>query len=217
MRCLPLLAGLALLAAVWIGPVPALAEGSFAAHMAMHVVAVGLAPPLIATGIAGSAADPVRRWPAWLAPIPAAAVDFAVVWGWHAPALNLAARSDGGLLALEQASFLAAGLLVWLSAFGGTPAQRRQRAGAGILGLLATSMHMTMLGVLLATAGQAEAGDAGIAGLGPLADRHLGGVLMLAVAGSAYLAGGLVLLARLLADPAAEAESEAETERRSGR
>ena len=134
----------------------------------------------------------------------ASIVEFLMVWAWHAPALHHAARASTALLVFEQASFLVVGLMLWLSAFGGDQRHRRQRAAAGIGGLLLTSMHMTLLGVLLALAGRtlythAHAGAAALPfGLSPLQDQHLGGVLMLAIGGTAYLAGALWLLAGLL-------------------
>jgi len=43
-----------------------------------------------------------------------------------------------------------------------------------------------------------HAHGAGAAGIGPLADQHLGGAIMLLVGGVSYLAGGLWLAAGLL-------------------
>jgi putative membrane protein len=195
-----LAAGLALLGAAWLGPLPDWSRQSFAAHMAMHMAVVALAAPLLAAGLGGSRLDPVRRWPALFAPVAASLVEFLVVWAWHAPALHHAARTGTGMLVLEQASFLGVGLGLWLAAFGGDAAQRRQRSVAGIGALLLTSMHMTLLGVLLALAGRPLYAHAGPvpSGLTALQDQHLGGVLMLALGGAAYLAGALWLLAGLL-------------------
>ena len=199
-----LLAGALVLAAAWLGPLPDWSRSSFAAHMLMHLSVVALAAPLLAIGLAGTAADPARRWPAVFGAVVASIFEFLVVWAWHAPALHHAARASTALLVFEQASFLVVGLMLWLSAFGGDQRHRRQRAAAGIGGLLLTSMHMTLLGVLLALAGRtlythAHAGAAALPfGLSPLQDQHLGGVLMLAIGGTAYLAGALWLLAGLL-------------------
>lgn len=198
-----LVAGGLVLGAAWLGPLPAWSRHAFSAHMLMHMAVVAVAAPLLALGVAGSRADPARRWSAWFAPVVASIIEFAVVWAWHAPALHHAARASAGMLVLEQGSFLAVGLLLWLSAFGGSRARRRDRAAAGIGGLLLTSMHMTLLGVLLAVAGRALYLHAGHAaelpfGLTALQDQHLGGVIMLAIGGSAYLAGALGLLAWLL-------------------
>ncbi len=98
----------------------------------------------------------------------------------------------------------------------------RGRRAAGIVGLLLTSMHMTLLGALLALTprplyqhlgGMGDIGGiggiVGIAGIGvlsPLEDQHLGGAIMLLVGGIAYLAGGLWLTAGLLRSSAVTGE-----------
>ena len=74
-----------------------------------------------------------------------------------------------------------------------------QRRGAGVLGLLLTSMHMTFLGALLALSPRLLfQHHSGLGGLSPLADQHLGGAIMLVVGGIAYLAGGLWLTADVI-------------------
>lgn len=193
--------GLVVLALAWLGPLPRLAAASFTAHMALHLSVVAVAAPLLALGLAGGRLDPARWLPGWFAPVPASLVELAVVWSWHAPALHHAARSAAAVMAAEQASFLAAGLLLWLAAVGGDPERRRERAGPGALGLLLTSMHMTLLGALLGLSGRPlyHVGD-GAPAPGQLADQHLGGALMLLVGGAVYLAGGLALVADLLRD-----------------
>ena len=73
-----------------------------------------------------------------------------MVWTWHAPSLHAAARASSAVMALEQACFLVAGLVVWLSAFGRGRGPARAVWAGGILALFLTSMHMTLLGALLA-------------------------------------------------------------------
>lgn len=202
MRLWSLGLGLAVLAGAWLGPLPALARHAFLAHMAMHVAVVAVAAPLLAVALADSRCNPVRGVPRLLAPIPTALLEGVVVWAWHAPALHRAARQLPLAMAFEQASFLAVALLVWLSACGGG----RDRAGAGIVALLLTSMHMTLLGALLALASRPLHGrSGGFLGLTALQDQQLGGVLMLLGGGSAYLIGGLCLLRGLLRQPGAAA------------
>lgn len=186
------------LAMSWLGPLPKHAQHAFAAHMAMHVLVVAVAAPLLALWLANTTRDPVRRRPWLFSPALASLIELVVVWGWHAPAAHHAARHSTALLILEQLSYLGVGLLLWLSAFGGS--QRRDRAAAGIAGLLLTSMHMTLLGVLLALAGRPlyDHGLLAAAAVTPLEDQHLGGVIMLVFGGCSYLAGGLYLLAGLL-------------------
>lgn len=192
-------AGCLTLAAVWLGPLPQLAEKAFFAHMTMHMGVVAVAAPLLALGIAGGRRDPVRRAPGLFAPIPASILELVVVWAWHAPAPHHLARSSAAGMVVEQGMFLAAGLLVWLSAFGGDVPRNGSRTGAGIVGLLLTSMHMTLLGALLAlTPRPLYSHLHGFSGLTPLEDQHLGGAIMLLVGGVSYLLGGLWLTAGLL-------------------
>jgi putative membrane protein len=117
----------------------------------------------------------------------------------RSPALHHAARHSVIGLIVEQAMFLASGLLVWLSAFGGYPRRNGRRSGAGVVGLLLTSMHMTLLGALLALSPRplySHTNDG--SHLAPLDDQHLGGAIMVLVGAAAYLAGGLWLMAGLL-------------------
>jgi putative membrane protein len=169
----------------------------------MGVVAV--AAPLLTLGMAGRRYDPVRQVPWLFAPLPASALELVVVWAWHTPALHHAARHGLVGLVVEQGSFLLAGLLVWLSAFGGAAEQRGNRTAAGVVGLLLTAMHMTLLGALLAlTPRPLYAHAESFAGLTALEDQHLGGAIMLLVGGVSYLCGGLWLTVGLLRDPVLE-------------
>ncbi len=195
------LAGLAVLVFAWAGPLPGLVPQSFAAHMWLHMLVVGVAVPLIAAvlaprlAIAGSLA----------LPIVVSILDFIVVWGWHAPLLHHASRTEPVCLALEQLSFFAISLLVWLVALAG--ADRGNAALGGAIALFFTSMHMTLLGALLGLAPRLlYAGHHsldGWLGLDAMGDQQLGGVIMLAVGGVVYLVGGLVLMARVVRRSAA--------------
>lgn len=194
------IAGCALLGLLWLGPLPALASSTFVAHMALHMGVIAIAAPLIVAGVAGGHLDPVRRRPALFGPLPAALVEFVVVWSWHAPVLHRAARGSSAIFVVEQVTFLGAGLLVWFSAFGGDRPLGGSRAGAGAGALLLTSMHMTLLGTLIALAPRPLYHPAG-PGRGVslvLQDQQLGGTLMLILGGAVYLVGGVLLVARLL-------------------
>lgn len=190
-----LAAGAAVLALAWSEAPAALAPGPFTAHMIRHMAVVAVAAPLLALGLAASGLDPARRWAA-AAAVPASLVELAVVWSWHAPALHHLAAHDGLARIAEQGSFLAAGLLVWATCLGSGGAVGLRQAAAGVLGLLLTSVHMTLLGALLALTPRPLYHPGGAA---TLDDQALGGVVMLLAGGAAYLAGGLALAARLLA------------------
>ena len=197
MRHALLAAGLGTLAAAWLGPLPSLAAHHFSAHMTMHMAVVAVAAPLIALGAAGTRLDLTHHLPAVFSPIPASMVELLVVWGWHAPFLHQLARTSPAGLVAEQGTFLASGLLVWLAAFGSEARRSGHRAGPGVVALLLTSMHMTLLGALLALSPRPLYAHAahGAAGLD---QQHLGGAIMLGVGGVSYLAGGLWLSMRLL-------------------
>jgi putative membrane protein len=207
MRCVILSLGLLILAAAWLGPLPAMAREAFSAHMTMHMAVVAVAAPLLALAVGGGPFDPARKAPQWFAPIQASIVELVVVWAWHTPALHHAARHETVALIAEQAMFVFAGLYLWLSAFGGNDFDTKKRSAAGVVGLLFTAMHMTLLGALLALAprplyAHLNEPAAELNALAPLDDQHLGGAIMLLVGGISYLAGGLWLTMRLLREPA---------------
>lgn len=194
------LAAIALLAAVWLGPLPGLAERSFTAHMVLHVFTVAIVPPLLALALVGSRYDPGRRQRLLLfLPFPASIIEVLVVWIWHLPVPHQASLDSALVFSAEQVSYLLAGLLVWIAAFG--KPEDPNRSAAGIGALLFTSMHMTLLGVLIATSPRLLYEHRGVSGVAPLVDQQIGGIIMLAGAGSIYLAGGLLLLGRLLHRP----------------
>jgi len=201
MRAALLPLGLLVLAACWLISPMGLLPPSFSLHMTMHMGVVALAAPLIAFGVAGGKLDPVGKAPRLFAPIPASVVELIVVWTWHAPALHEATQHSAAALVLEQGSFLVSSLWVWLSAFGGTMRERSERGAAGVVALLLTSMHMTLLGALLALPPRplyAHSAHGARTSLAPLTDQHLGGAIMLLGGGVSYLLGGLLLTAELL-------------------
>jgi putative membrane protein len=189
------------LAITWLSPLQSLLRHSFAAHMSVHMAVVAVAAPLLAIGVAGSSMDPVRRTPWLFPPIPASVLELLVVWAWHTPALHHSARHTTSGLVLEQSSFLLSALYVWLSAFGGDTRAREERAGAGVVALLLTSMHMTLLGALLALPPRPlyhHAAHQHGSDMSSLDDQHLGGAIMLVAGGASYLGGGLWLTLGLL-------------------
>lgn len=191
----------------WAGPLPHLVPQSFAAHMWLHMLVVGVAVPLLA----GWLAPRLTITSALALPIAVSLLDFIVVWGWHAPVLHHLSRTEPVALMAEQASFFGISMLVWLVALGGGPGEggtvetavQGNAALGGAMALFFTSMHMTLLGALLGLAprplytGHHGGGD-GWLGLSPLADQQVGGVVMLAIGGVVYLTGGLILMARVL-------------------
>lgn len=169
--------------------------GTFAAHMTAHVIAVAIAAPLVALALPGPAI--LRTVSAGLL---ACAFEFVLVWGWHVPAMHDLARSSVAVFLLEQGCFLVAGYAVWASALGIRTTSAPAASGlAGVGTLLLTSMHMCLLGGLLILVPGATFLAAAHDPVHGLADRRLGGAIMLALGGMSYLAGALVLLQQTLA------------------
>lgn len=182
-------AGLALLGLIW-APLDALAP-RFPLHMLRHMVLVALAAPLLVLGF--PRLGQVMAMPALLA----AGLEFLLVWGWHLPAAHGAAFRGGLVFVLEQATFLIAGLFVWAGCLHGPRL-------IGAVGLLLTSMHMTLLGALLTLAPRDL--YAFYCGTAPDPDgQALGGMLMLAIGTPVYLLGGVALAGQALSDPKVKA------------
>lgn len=166
---------------------------TFTVHMLVHMSIVAGLTPLIASLVAGGRFDPVRRAPAWFAPIPACLFEFVAVWGWHTPVLHLAARHQLWMFAIEQFTFFGASLYLWLAILGGDRGLRAARAGAGLVALALTFAHMTMLGVLIAVAPRDLYGH----GSDAIGDQQIGGVLMIAIGTVVYVFAA-VRLSRVL-------------------
>lgn len=199
LRLWPLALGLVLLAALWLGPLPAMSRTAFSAHMLLHLGIVALAAPLLAIGLAraGVRLDGLRRPALWA--MLASMFELVVVWGWHAPLLHEAAARYAPVFVLQQSSFLAAGLALWLLGFA---TRSKETAAAGVIAFLMTVMHMTLLGVLLIFTPRLLYDPElclGAFGFLPIEDQQFGGVLMATVGGFAYMSGGIALALRLLA------------------
>jgi putative membrane protein len=199
-RSLALAAGILVLICTWAGPFPSMVPASFTAHMAMHMSVVAVAAPLLGYGLAGQLAT--YRGSSFLlsAPMAASLADLVIIWVWHTPLAHEAARTSSPGLVLEQASFLMAGVFLWLTVFLRRNGGQDRLVGAGAL--LFTSMHMTLLGVLISLATKpicsVSAGFAPPFGLSVMDDQQVGGLLMLGIGGSVYLVAGLSLVAGLL-------------------
>ncbi len=191
-----------------MNPVPLVAAGALmvggiavshfgmTGHMIGHMTAVAIAAPLLAIGTRGTRYDPAQRWPRLVTPFVMSLVELAIVWSWHLPTVRAMAAHSAAAMLMEQACFLGAGFLLW-SAVISRPADAR---ASGVGALLLTSMHMTLLGALIALAPRTLYGMThGVPeGLTSLQDQQLSGVVMLMIGGVAYLLGALAVLGGLL-------------------
>jgi cytochrome c oxidase assembly factor CtaG len=207
-------------------PFERLADALLWGHMTQHLLLTLVAAPLLAGGafgrvaLAALPAGPRARIGRWLAaprgraaadvllhPLVAAGLHAGALWLWHQPVAYEAALDSRPLHALEHASFLGTAALFWASVL---RARRRRRLVLwGVLGLFLNGVASAVLGVLLTVAptlwypSYAATFHAG--GLTPLEDQQLAGLLMWVPGQVLYLVMTLVLCARWLERPGAEA------------
>ena len=218
------IAGWVTLALSLVSPLHRLGSVLFTAHMAQHELLMVVAAPLLVLGrpvipllwalpltwrrTAGgwAAAAPVKRiWVFLTLPLVAWALHAVAIWVWHAPSLYEATLESEAIHTLQHTSFLGTGLLFWWALLRG----REGRLGrpAAVIYLFTTSIHTSLLGVLLtfSTRTWYPLYDATTAvwGLTPLEDQQLAGVIMWVPAGVAYLAAALALAASWLREPTA--------------
>ena len=196
----PLALGLALLAWLWLGPLPEMSRRAFSPHMILHLGVAVVAAPLIVWGLKNLGFLGRDLTHPFLLATAASLFELVVVWGWHAPAPHEAAAFRDPIFVLQQASFLAAGLAVWGIGFAG---RGKASQGIGAMAMLMTFSHMAMLGLLISLAPQllyAPEICQGAFGLGQLDDQRFGGALMAVGGGTPYLLGGIVLAYKLISD-----------------
>ncbi len=207
-------AGVLTLVLALASPLHPLGEMLFAAHMAQHLLLIGVAAPLLMLGAPTAAFTwalprtvrrPLAQWwqrqralqqfsarlgdPLWVG-----SLFGATLWLWHAPPFYEAALQDARWHALEHSTLLGVALLFWQVA-NPTPTANGHRRGAAILLLLTTAMHSGLLGALLTFAATPWYANYQITaqfwGIAPLADQQLAGVLMWWPMGLVF--GGAVL------------------------
>jgi putative membrane protein len=202
------LAGMLVLAALWLGPLPSFSQRAFSPHMMLHLGIVVVAAPLIAFGLAVNIIPPMTDFVTALRRcLFALLFEMVAVWSWHVPLLHDAAARNSSLFVLEQVSFLVAGLAVWTAAF---TARSRETAPAAAVALFLTFTHMTMFGLILSLAPLLLYDPnlcRGALGLNRLQDQHLGGVLMAVGGGLPYLIGTGWAVSNMLANKIAYSDA----------
>jgi len=171
----------------------------FSAHMVQHLLLTMLVPPLLIAGTPGWMLRPMLRWRA-IARVAGALtrpkVCFAtfnlVLAAWHLPPLYNTAMAHHEIHILQHLMFLAASVMFWWPILSPMPELPRLSYPMQMLYLFLTSIPMSIIAVCIIYGGTllypAYAAAPRIAGLGPLDDQLLGGLIM-------WIPGGLVLFA----------------------
>jgi cytochrome c oxidase assembly factor CtaG len=189
--------GLALIAAVTVGPVDGLADDFVWGHMVQHTVLTDEAALFLAIGLTGPILRPILALPvlghlrALTYPVFALGLWILVIYAWHVPALYQAAEEHPLLHLLEHACFLGAGLFMWLALLG--PLPKPQWFGhAAKVGYTAV-VHFSSMGManILMWSGTVlypiyESSE-GAHGISPLTDQSIAGAILM-------IQGGVIML-----------------------
>lgn len=191
-------AGIALQAVGLLSPIDALGDDLLLAHMAQHLLIADLAAPLLLAGLRTPVLVFVLPRPALVSlarrqrlralarrarrPLVALPLYGLLLYGWHMPFAFEAAVSHPAVHALQHASFVGSGILVWWSAL--EPNRRRLQGelwkighmlGARLIGMF-LGMAFVLIRVPVYT-GVYGNGERGL-GLAALHDQQLAGALM---------------------------------------
>jgi putative membrane protein len=188
------------------------------AHMVQHELLMVVAAPLIAVGaplvaILWAVPSPVRHaligtvqrtplpgvWRTITAPPFAFVLYGLALWIWHIPVLYDKALQHEAVHAVQHLCFFGTAALFWWGIVHGR--QGRTGYGAAVVYLFVTAVHGGVLGALLTVSPRvwyAPYLAHHPAGLMPLEDQQLAGLLMWIPAGLAFVTGALLLFAEWL-------------------
>jgi len=193
-------AGLLVIVAALISPISDVAEQLVIAHMVEHLMLGDIATLLLVLGLTGPLLQPILAIPVFdrlrVLANPAIAFPLWVLnfYFWHIPALYDAAYGGAPLHALEHATFIFFGCLMWMPVFGPLPTPKWFTAGWKVGYVIAVRFAGAILGNVLMWSGSVlytvYAPGEREWGLSPLADQSTAGVIMM-VEGT-FLALGLL-------------------------
>jgi putative membrane protein len=201
-------------------PLDPLGGRLFSAHMLQHELLMVLAAPLLVLGRPLAAWTwafdaPTRRrigravqarwlagpWSALTDPVVAWCLHGVILWTWHMPVLFSAALQHEAIHIAQHATFLVSALFFWWTALAGDPRVARG-TGMAVASLFTTMLHTAALGALLSLAPTPwyppYLSTTSAAGMDPLEDQQLGGLVMWVPSGLAYVFAALGLLGRML-------------------
>ena len=211
--------GWLVVAASLLSPLHQLGGRSFTAHMIEHELLMLIAAPLIAfarpigvflwalprdarhaLGALGHRRWFASSWRGVSSPLSASLFQTAMLWLWHAPAFFDAALRSEFWHAAQHLSLVGSALLFWWSI--NTASSLERKHGVAGFWLFFTSVHSALLGALMAFAASpwyaeyARMGLSGTAGLTPLEDQQIAGLIMWVPGGAVHAIAALIYLSR---------------------
>ena len=224
--------GWLVIAASLLSPLHQLGGRSFTAHMIEHELLMLVAAPLIAfarpigifiwalprrsrhaLGALGHRRWFASSWRGVSSPLSASLFQAAMLWLWHAPAFFDAALRSELWHALQHISLVGSALLFWWSI--NTASSLERKHGVAGFWLFFTSVHSALLGALMAFAESpwyaeyVRMGMSGTAGLSPLEDQQIAGLIMWVPGGAVHAIAALIYVSRWFRDRPSEASHEA--------
>jgi cytochrome c oxidase assembly factor CtaG len=190
-------AGVFLIALGLASPLAHMGEELLLAHMAQHLLVGDLAALLIVLGLTGPLLQPllairaIDRLRVLTHPLIALPLWAASLYVWHIPALYQEALVSEPVHALQHASFIGFGVLMWMPLVGPLPQPRWFGIGSKLLYLVGVRIAGTVLGNVFMWSNTVfypdyAPGEADF-DISPLADQGTAGVIM-------TVEGGLVTL-----------------------
>jgi cytochrome c oxidase assembly factor CtaG len=181
--------GLLTMAVALVSPVSHVAEELVIAHMVEHLLLGDVATLLLVLGLTGPLLQPILAIPVFdrlrilahpLVAFPLWALNF---YFWHIPVFYDAAYGGAAVHALEHASFVFFGCLMWMPIFGPLPKPSWFNAGWKVAYVVAVRFAGAILGNVLMWSGTVlypkyAAGEA-YWKISPLADQSTAGVVMM--------------------------------------
>ena len=164
--------------------------GVQARHMAAHILTMNVIAPPLGAAVLACAKMPERGSSLlWFT----TAIQLALLWVWHAPALQSVSLHLPGAMVVFHAALLLAAVAFWVSVFSLSGPARWQAIPA----LLLTGKLVCLLAALLVFSPRALYASAAHAP-NDLDDQHFAGLLMIAACPLSYLVAAVVMTVNLI-------------------
>jgi putative membrane protein len=189
--------GMAMIVLATVGPMDALADDYVFGHMIQHTILFDEAAMLLAVGLTGPVLVPlltkpgIGRLQVLMHPVVAVVLWLVVMYGWHLPPCYQLAAEHEGVHLCEHASFIAAGVVMWLALLG--PFPKPEWFGNGAKAIYVAVIHFSTMGLanILMWSGAVLYPFYGASdrahGIAPITDQSLAGVVLM-------LQSGIVML-----------------------
>ena len=189
--------GMAMIVLATVGPMDSLADTYVFGHMIQHTILFDEAALLLAIGLTGPVLVPILTKPGvsrlrvLMHPVVAVVLWLVVMYGWHTPALYQVAAEHELVHLCEHASFITAGVVMWLALLG--PFPKPEWFGNGAKAIYVAVIHFSTMGLanILMWSGTVlytfyRASDLAH-GIEPITDQSIAGVVLMIQSGFVML------------------------------